>query len=88
MNHVSKEQEEIREKREKARIAREHKVELKRIAMVGYVVPTEDDKEAEKALRKIATKGGTFGFTILRCNACSYCLVQCNQSKQENDPND
>ena len=58
MNHVSKEQEEIREKRENARIAREHKVELKRIAMVGYVVPTEDDKEAEKALRKIATKGG------------------------------
>ena len=58
VNQTSKEQEELKERREKARAAREHRAELKRIAMVSYVVPSEDDKEAETALRKIATKGG------------------------------
>ena len=48
----------VRETIEKARQSREHRAELKRIAMVGYVIPSEEDKETEKALKKIATKGG------------------------------
>lgn len=50
--------EEKKERREKLREARAQRIEKKRIAELGHVLPSEDDKEAEKALRKIATKGG------------------------------
>ena len=33
-------------------------MQLKQIAKVGYVLPSEENKETEKALRRIATKGG------------------------------
>lgn len=78
VNQVSKDQEELKEKKEKARLAREHKAELKRIAMVGYVLPSEEDKEAEKALKKIATKGGLFFFPTI---TYSNCPLQCNHTQ-------
>ena len=78
--HISKEQEEIKEKKEKARQSREHRAELKRIAMVGYVIPSEEDKETEKALKKIATKGGKQW--ILEITS-SNCFIQCYIKKQE-----
>ena len=37
------------------------KMQLKQIAKVGYVLPSEENKETEKALRRIATKGGWDG---------------------------
>ena len=36
-------------------------MQLKQIAKVGYVLPSEENKETEKALRRIATKGGWDG---------------------------
>ncbi len=51
----------MEERREALRLAREHKMQLKQIAKVGYVLPSEENKETEKALRRIATKGGWDG---------------------------
>lgn len=48
----------MEERKEALRLAREHKMQLKQIAKVGYVLPSEENKETEKALRRIATKGG------------------------------
>lgn len=50
--------EEKKEKAEKLREARLQKLEKKRIAELGHVVPSANDEESEKALRRIATKGG------------------------------
>ena len=48
--------------------------------MVGYVIPSEEDKETEKVLRKIATKGGKQW--ILEITS-SNCFIQCYIKKQE-----
>ena len=50
--------EEKKEKAEKLREARLQKMEKKRIAELGHVLPSAKDEESEKALRRIATKGG------------------------------
>lgn len=50
--------EEKKEKAEKLREARLQKLEKKRIAELGHVIPSANDEESEKALRRIATKGG------------------------------
>ena len=50
--------EEKKEKAEKLREARLQKLEKKRIAELGHVSPSANDEESEKALRRIATKGG------------------------------
>lgn len=43
-------------------------MQLKQIAKVGYVLPGEESKETEKALRRIATKGGSVLFVGVRCS--------------------
>lgn len=41
-------------------------MQLKQIAKVGYVLPVEENKDTEKALRRIATKGGSVLFVGMR----------------------
>lgn len=41
-------------------------MQLKEIAKVGYVLPSDENKETEKALRRIATKGGRGTFMCMR----------------------
>ena len=41
-------------------------MQLKQIAKVGYVLPGEENKDTEKALRRIATKGGSVLFGGMR----------------------
>ena len=49
---------EKKQQRDKLREAKAQRIEKKRIAEVGHVLPSEDDKDAETALRKVATRGG------------------------------
>lgn len=49
---------EKKQQKEKLREAKAQRLEKKRIAEIGHVLPSEDDKEAETALRKVATRGG------------------------------
>lgn len=49
---------EKKERREKLREIRAQRLEKKRIAELGHVMPSPDEKDVEKALRKVATKGG------------------------------
>ena len=58
--------EEKMEKAEKLREARLQKMEKKRIAELGHVLPSATDEESEKALRRIATKGGRRSFCEYR----------------------
>ena len=58
--------EEKKEKAEKLREARLQKMEKKRIAELGHVLPSATDEESEKALRRIATKGGRRSFCEYR----------------------
>lgn len=41
-------------------------MEKKRIAELGHVLPSATDEESEKALRRIATKGGRRSFCEYR----------------------
>lgn len=55
---------------------------LKQIAKVGYVLPGEENKETEKALRRIATKGGTVLFIGVRY---SDRVIQCSVAQQASE---
>ena len=49
---------EKKERREKLRELHAQRLEKKRIAELGYILPSSDEKDVERALRKVATKGG------------------------------
>ena len=49
------------DKKERREIFRElhaQRLEMNRIAELGHILPSSDEKDVERALRKVATKGG------------------------------